>query len=185
LPHLAAMGDKGRITPLAQYVIDVIRLRRLELGISGKLLSKRISPFGGDSIVGGIERESTSLKYTTATLKKALKELGLSMDDILPNKLLSDDTLQDKTKIPILKGMSVRAALNSLLEEGYFNEPRLRREITEYYNSFFQPEDYKEDNYFSAQLEDLYNAGKLVKLEPDATNKLIRFQRNPEYDPNA
>ena len=81
--------------------------------------------------------------------------------------------------------MSVKAALNSLLEERYFDEPRLRREITEYYNSFFQPEDYKEDNYFSAQLEDLYSEGKLVKLEPDETDKLIRFQRNPEYDPNG
>ncbi|MBK1440745.1 hypothetical protein JHJ32_12160 [Parapedobacter sp. ISTM3] len=83
--------------------------------------------------------------------------------------------------------MSVRAALNSLLEEGYFDEPRLRREITEYYNSFFKPEEYKNDNYFSAQLEDLYNEGKLTKLDPDKSKdeKLIRFQRNPTYDPNA
>lgn len=157
----------------------------MELGISGKKLSKLISPFGGDSIVGGIEREATSLKYTTTTLKKVLKVLKLSMEDILPKEILSDDTLQDKTKIPILKGMSVKAALNSLLEEGYFDEPRLRREITEYYNSFFQPEEYKEDNSFSAQLEDLYNEGKLIKLEPNGPNKLTRFQRNPEYDPNA
>jgi len=80
--------------------------------------------------------------------------------------------------------MSVKATLNSLLEEGYFDEPRLRREITEYYNSFFKPEEYKDDNYFYAQLEDMYNEGKLIKLEPDETDKLIRFQRNPEYDPN-
>jgi len=40
-------------------------------------------------------------------------------------------------------------------------------------------------NYFPAQLEDLYNAGKLIKLEPDNINKLIRFQLNPEYDPNG
>lgn len=39
--------------------------------------------------------------------------------------------------------------------------------------------------FFDPALEALYNEGKLIKLEPNETNKLIRFQRNPEYDPNG
>ena len=182
---LASMKKSVKITQFSQRLIDNCRIRRLEKGKSQKRLSEKVSESQNTSIIGNIENPGRSGKYTTSILKKVVKELDWTMSGALPDKLLSDDTLQDKTKIPILKGMSVRAALNSLLEEGYFDEPRLRREITEYYNSFFQPEDYKEDNYFSAQLEDLYNAGKLIKLEPDETNKLIRFQRNPEYDPNA
>ncbi len=179
------MKKPSKITPLDQYIIDKIRTRRLEEGLSGRELSRRVTLSENPTRIGGIESPLKNNKYTSSILKKVVKELGWTVHDVLPKELLSDDTLQDKTKTPILKGMSVKAALNSLLEEGYFNEPRLRREITEYYNSFFQPEDYKEDNYFSAQLEDLYNEGKLIKLEPDETNKLIRFQRNPEYDPNA
>lgn len=44
---------------------------------------------------------------------------------------------QDKTKIPILKGMSVKVALNSFWKRVILIGPRLRREINEYYNSFF------------------------------------------------
>src|SRR5690606_7926844 len=177
------MEKRGRGTPLAQYIIDRIRARRLELGISVKELSSEIAPFGGDSIVGTIESPKRSAKYTPTTLKKAIAYLGLNMADVLPNTLLPDDTLQDKTKIPILKGMSAKAALRSLLEEGYFHEGRTRYEVREYANRFFDDE--KPENFFDPSLEDLYNEGKLIKLEPDGTNKLIRFQQNPNYDPNA
>ncbi|WP_257670915.1 hypothetical protein [Parapedobacter tibetensis] len=58
-------------------------------------------------------------------------------------------------------------------------------EISEYANRFFDDE--KPKNFFDPSLEDLYNEGKLVKIDPDKSNneKLIRFQRNLEYDPNA
>ncbi|SKB51904.1 hypothetical protein SAMN05660226_01842 [Parapedobacter luteus] len=173
----------AKITPLAQYFIDRIRERRLELGISPEKLSREISPFDGDSIVRKIENEFTSNKYTPGTLKKAAYYLGLTMEDILPDTLLPDDTLQDKTKIPILKEMSAKAALRSLLEEGYFDEGRTRYEIREYANRFFDEE--KPENFFDPALEDVYYEAKLIKVEADESNKLIRFQRNPTYDPNA
>jgi len=181
------MKKPSKVTPLDQHIIDKIRIRRLEKNLSGRELSRRVTLSENPTRIGGIESPLKNNKYTSSILKKVVAELDWTLHDVLPDELLSDDTLQDKTKIPILKGMSVRAALNSLLEEGYFDEPRLRREITEYYNSFFKPEEYKNDNYFSAQLEDLYNEGKLTKLDPDKSKdeKLIRFQRNPTYDPNA
>ena len=176
------MRIRGKITALSQYFIDYFRVERLERGISAKELSIHIAPFDGETLVGQIEYEYSSAKYTATTLKKALNYFGLNMEDILPDELLDDDQLVEKTRIPILKKMSVKAALNSLLEDGYFDTPRLRSEITAYYNSFLEQEDHKEDSYFSAQLEELCNEGKLLKLkDDDATDKegkLIRFVHN-------
>lgn len=187
MPHLALMEKVGRITPLSQYIIDRIRERRLELGISAKMLSEKISQFNGDSVVGNIESIKTSLKYTTSTLKKAVKALGWTLKDVLPAELLPDDTLQDKTKIPILKGMTMPAILNSLLEEGYFDEPRDRNEITAYCNTFYDKDNQKEVTDFSAALEDFYLKHSLIKIEPNKEKgeKLIKFQKNPDNKEEA
>lgn len=180
------MKKRGRVTALSQYFIDYIRIERLEQDISAPQLSREIAPFDGDSLVGQIEYEYSNAKYTPTTLKKALNYFGKTMQAILPEELLDNDTLIEKTKIPILKTMSVKAALNSLIEEGYFDEPRLRSEITFYYNSFLPQENYKKDSDFSAQLESLYNEGKLLKVQDDngqnKEDKLIRFIRNTDFN---
>lgn len=172
----------AKITPLAQHYIDVFRNGRLERGISPEELSKEISPFEGDSLVRKIENQFTSNKYTPATIKRAMVFLKIPSDIVFPATLLSSDTLQEKTKLIILKGMTAIAAVRSLLEEGYFEEGRTRHETWEFANGFY--EEKKSEKFFDPALEALYNEGKLIKLEPGATNKLIRFQRNPEYDPN-
>lgn len=176
------MRIRGKVTALSQYFIDYFRTERLERGISAKKLSIDISPFEGETLVGQIEYEYSTAKYTPTTLKKALNYFCLTMQDILPDELLDDDKLIEKTRIPILKKMSVKAALNSLLEEGYFDTPRLRSEITAYYNSFLTKEDHKKDSDFSAQLEDLYNEGRLLKVQMDDEDekkaKLIHFVGN-------
>jgi len=178
------MRIRGKVTALSQYFIDYFRVERLERGISAKKLSIGIAPFEGETLVGQIEYEYSSAKYTSTTLKKALNYFCLTMQDLLPDELLDDDQLIEKTRIPILKKMSVKAAFNSLIEEGFFDIPRLRSEITAYYNSFLEQEDHKEDTYFSAQLEELCNEGKLLKLKDDDADdkkgKLIRFVRNKE-----
>lgn len=80
--------------------------------------------------------------------------------------------------------MSIKAALNSLLEEGYFDIPRLRSEITVYYNSFLSQEDEKIDSDISSSLENLYIEGRLLKIQlgrdDEQKNNLIRFVRNME-----
>lgn len=179
------MKKRGKVTALSQYFIDYVRIERLERDMSAPELSKEIAPFDGSSLVGQIEYEYSDAKYTSTTLKKALNHFGKTMQDILPEDLLDNDKLLEKTKILILKKMSIRAALNSLLEEGFFKEPKLRSEITAYYNSFLSEENHKKDSDFSAQLEDLYNEGKLLKIQGDKgqnkEDKLIRFIRNPDF----
>lgn len=178
------MRTRGKVTALSQYFIDYFRVERLERGISAKKLSVAISPFEGETLVGQIEYEYSAAKYTPTTLKKALNYFDLNMEDILPDELLDDDQLIEKSRTHILKKMSVKAALNSLLEEGYFDTPRMRSEITAYYNSFLKKQDHKKDSDFSAQLEDLCNEGKLLKVqicdEDEKKTKLIHFVRNME-----
>ncbi|MCY4779262.1 hypothetical protein ORI89_06345 [Sphingobacterium sp. UT-1RO-CII-1] len=178
------MKPKGKITVLAQHIIDTFRTLYSEEGISGREFSRRITEGSNPTRVAGFENIYNNESYTPEFTKKALNYFGVTMQDILPDELLDDDQLVEKTRIPILKKMSVKAALNSLLEEGYFDTPRLRAEITTYYNSFLPQENHKKDSDFSAQLEDLYNEGKLLKVqmadEDKKKAKLIRFVRNME-----
>lgn len=178
------MKPRGKITALAQFILDEFRILYLEKGISGRKFSREITEGTNSTRVSGFENIYNNETYTPELTKRALNYFGLTIRDILPDELLDDDQLMDKTRIPILKKMSVKAALNSLLEDGYFDTPRLRSEITAYYNSFLEKEDHKENSYFSAQLEDLCNEGKLLKLRDDAAtdkeDKLIRFVRNME-----
>lgn len=179
------MKSKGKITALAQHIIDSFRTLYLEKEISARKFSSEITDGTNPTRISGFENVYNNETYTPELIKKALNYFGLTMQDILPEELLDNDQLVEKTRIPILKQMSIRAALNSLLEEGYFNTARLRSEITTYYNSFLAETAHKKDSDFSAQLEDLYNEGKLLKVkvsdEDESKTLLIRFVRNKEY----
>ncbi|MBD1425662.1 hypothetical protein [Sphingobacterium arenae] len=178
------MKPKGKITALAQHIIDTFRTLYLENGISGRKFSHDITEGSNPTRVSGFENIYNNETYTPELTKKALNYFGLRMEDILPDDLLDNDELIEKTRIPILKQMSIKAALNSLLEEGYFDTPRLRAEITSYYNSFLPEPDHKQDSDFSAQLENLYNERKILKVrlddEDERKAKLIRFVSNME-----
>lgn len=170
------MKQKGRVTPFTQYLIDGIRVARLEQNISGRKLSLEITG-SNPTRIGSIENEYTNDRYSPELLQRAVDYLHMRVEDFFPADILAQDTLQEKTKIPILRNMSIRGALLSLLEEGYFHTPRLRSEITAHYNSFLGPTLRRKDSDFSAQLEQLYNEGLLHKVEPmtDWGEKLIRF----------
>ena len=172
------MKEKGKITPLAQHIIDTFRTLCLENNISLTEFSRRITPSENPTRVSTIENIYNNDRYSPELIAKGLQFFGKTMEDILPDGLLDDDTLQEKTKLPILKAMSVMASLKSLIEEGYFNTPRSRSEITEYYNSHIAVENHKIDSDFTAQLEDLYNKGILIKVHIDeGTEREKRLQR--------
>lgn len=179
------MKPKGKITAFAQHIIDTFRVLYLENEISGREFSRIITDQTNSTRVGSIESEFNNDKYSPELIKKALNYFGLTMQDILPDELLDDDHLVEKTKIPILKQMSIKAALNSLIQEAYFDTPRLRAEITSYYNSFLSEEDKKIDSDISSSLESLYIEGKLLKVQPNDADKdkvkLIRFERNMDF----
>jgi len=178
------MKPKGKITAFAQHIIDTFRVLYLEEEISGREFSRIITDETNPTRVGGIESEYNNEKYSPELTKKALNHFGLTMQDILPDELLNDDQLIEKTRITILKKMSIKAALNSLIQDGYFDTPRLRAEITSYYNSFLSEEDKKADSDISSSLESLYIEGKILKIQSndadDKKGKLIRFVRNME-----
>lgn len=182
------MKSKGKITAFAQHIIDTFRVLYSEEGISGREFSRIITEETNPTRVGSIESEYNNDRYSPELTKKALNHFGLNMQDILPDELLDDDQLIEKTRIPILKKMSIKAALNSLIHDGYFDTPRLRAEITAYYNSYLSEEDKKLDSDISSSLESLYIERKLLKVQMDDEDekkaKLIRFVRNMDLKEN-
>lgn len=116
------MKQKGRVTPFTQYLIDGIRVARLEQNISGRKLSLEITG-SNPTRIGSIENEYTNDRYSPELLQRAIDYLHMRVEDLFPADILAQDTLQEKTKIPILRNMSIRGALLSLLEEGYFHTP--------------------------------------------------------------
>jgi|GEM_PF-751540 len=179
------MKEKGKITAFAQHIIDTFRTLYSNKDISGRKFSREITEGSNPTRISNLENVYNNDKYSPELIIKGLNYFGKTMQEILPDDLLDDDALIEKTRIPILKGMSIKAALNSLIEEGYFNEPKLRAEITAKYNSFVPREKHKKDSDFSAQLEELYNEGKLLKVFNDKghkkEDKLIRFVRNTDF----
>lgn len=177
---LAVMREKGKITAFAQHIIDTFRTLYSDKGISGRKFSREITEDNNPTRISNIENVYNNDKYSPELIIKGLNYFGKTMQEILPDDLLDDDVLIEKTRTPILTGMSINAALNSLIEEGYLDEPRLRSEITAHYNSFLSEKNHKKDSDFSAQLEDLYNEGKLLKVQ-NKEEKLIRFVRNADF----
>lgn len=182
---LAVMKPKGKITALAQYIIDSFRILYFEKGITGRKFSSDITEGSNPTRVAGFENIYNNETYTPELIKKGLNYFDMTMDELLPDELLDNDKLIEKTRIPILPKMSIKAALSSLIAEGYFDTPRLRSEITKYYNSFIPKDDHKINSDISASLESLYNEGKLLKQNAVNSDKkrtgLIQFIRNMDF----
>jgi len=74
----------AKITELEQYVIDQVKSRRTELGISQKELSHRLN--ASEGWVGLVESTRTDDKYSLRRLNDLAKVLNCSPKDFLPDK---------------------------------------------------------------------------------------------------
>lgn len=149
-----------KISAVDQYIIDRVRLVRINLDISQKELSERISPSENNSLVGKAESTSTSHKYTDYHLhriafifsqeaqriknqhpgdqKYTNFQTEYSLLDFYPEKALPDQ-LVIKSKNILDNRIFPTGAVRYLMEETDFLKiPRTTREITEEVNKIFQ-----------------------------------------------
>ena len=156
------MESKVKITPFTQYIIDQVRIRRLEIELSQRDLSLEIS--NSESLVGNVENENDSHKYTGSQMELIAATVKCTVDDLFPDEILSDDTLQPKTKVVILKGMGPMAMLNSLLENGDFKDAKSLNEITALCNQNpnILP---RKTTDFSSTISRLLDQKKLIKIQ--------------------
>lgn len=71
------------IKPIEQYVIDAVRNRRKELGISQAKLANMIGVSQG--FIGNVENPKYIDKYNLAHLNEIARALGCSPRDFLPD----------------------------------------------------------------------------------------------------
>ncbi|PSL18602.1 helix-turn-helix domain-containing protein [Dyadobacter jiangsuensis] len=73
----------AKITELEQYVIDRVKARRLELGISQKELAHLLN--ASEGWVGLVESTKTDDKYSLRRINDLAKILNCSPKDFLPD----------------------------------------------------------------------------------------------------
>ncbi|GGG18946.1 hypothetical protein [Pontibacter amylolyticus] len=167
------MGKEIKITPTDQYIIDKVRMLRLEKEVSQKKLSEIISPSGDNSAVGKIESVSTTHKYTDHQLNLIANYFGCTVYDFYPANILND-TAQVKTRVTIPKGLGPTGIINALLEEGkFFSVPRTIRETTDYCNAYYSESRPVTD--YTAILERAVEKGGLKKVELESGN--VQYQQ--------
>lgn len=75
-----------KLSPIEQYVIDQVKTRRLQLGISQKELSFRLDVSEG--YVGLVESSKTDDKYSLKRVNDLAVILQCSPRDLLPEEAL-------------------------------------------------------------------------------------------------
>ncbi|MDR6809671.1 transcriptional regulator with XRE-family HTH domain [Dyadobacter sp. BE34] len=73
----------AKLTELEQYVIDRVKARRIELGISQKELSHLLN--ASEGWVGLVESTKTDDKYSLRRINDLAKILNCSPKDFLPD----------------------------------------------------------------------------------------------------
>lgn len=177
------MQKEIKIFPIQQYIIDQVRLKRNELGISAEELSLEIG--SSSSLIGIIESPSSPTTYTDHMLniiagvftRRSLvlygKKQEYTLFDFYPKKTLSDIP-QSKEKIKLPETVGLTSTLNKILDtQDFFIRPRTISEITEYCNSLTD-KDWKSNNVTST-LDHAIAKGKLKKME--LSNGAVLYQK--------
>lgn len=189
------MKSKNLITPTQNYNINSIRRIRLELDISGPLLSKSLSPSKDIGFVATRESVKNNKTYTNHRMNlvaiefsKKAQELQAELDKVPDNTLkiktsytVHDfypaepfpDELVEKLIEPLPKGSGPAATLHFLLNaDPFFNEEHTVREITDYCNQFrgmsWPP------GHFTGLCFRLKTKGRLIRI--DEGDKEIRYK---------
>lgn len=78
--------QKSVVTPIEQYVIDVVKKKRTEKGLSQKELAYSIEKSIG--FIGDVENPKYRAKYNLNHINELAKEFKCSPKDFLPDKPL-------------------------------------------------------------------------------------------------
>lgn len=189
------MKSINLITPTQNYNINSIRRIRLELDISGPLLSEVLSPSKDIGFVATRESIKNNKTYTDHRMNlvaiefsKKAKDLQAELDknpdntlkiktdytvhDFYPPEPLPDE-LVEKYIEPLPRGSGPAGTLHFLLEtDRYFNAEHTVREITDYCNNFrgtsWPP------SHFTGLCLRLKHKGKFIRI--DESNEDIRYK---------
>lgn len=165
------------ISKTALFIINRVRLIRLELGLSQRHLSKKISEDAKSNLLGDIESEKRSNQYTDDQLNiiaiefskvvknhnGKFKDKVFSIYDLYPDKILEDQEVIKKiVLVPV--GLSPMGMINMLIEEDhFFINPITVKEVTEQCNHLTGNKWKTTD--FTAQLENSVKYNKLERVE--------------------
>jgi transcriptional regulator with XRE-family HTH domain len=165
------------ISQLHLYIINAVRLIRLELGLSQRDVSKYLNSETDNNILGSIESNYRNEKYTDEHLNK----LANKFSEILPNKDYSIydfyppqpiiETLVEKVVVDIPQNIGPTGAITMLLEDKdpFFNEWHTVKEVTKYCNEVLI-RDWKTTDFTS------------VVARAEIVGKLLRYDENePRY----
>lgn len=165
------------ISCLHLFIINRIRSIRLELGLSQREVSRILYPDSDSNLLGRIESNLTTHKYTDENLNKLAKAFTLiakqgqlnkkyTINDFYPPEPL-EEKLVAKTIIEIPESLGQTGTLNLLLEknDSFFMEWHSIKEITDYCNLFAKKN--WETTDFTSIVDRAEKANKLIRKSED------------------
>jgi hypothetical protein len=176
-----------KLSQTALFIINKVRLFRLELGLSQRYISKAISENTDSNLLGDIESEKRSNQYTDDQLniiaiefsKVAQNHNGklqnkvFSIYNLYPDQILGDQRV-DKKIISIPIGLSPMGMINMLIEEGVFFDKQVTvKEVTDHCNHLTTNTWKTKD--FTAQLENAVKYNMLERI--DLPNGSVKYQK--------
>lgn len=171
------MKNQVLISQLNLYIINAIKRIRLELGLTQRDVSRIINVDADNNLLGSIESNFRSEKYTDENLNKlakAFSKININKDysiyDFYPKEPL-EEVLIEKSVVDIPKNIGPTASLVLLLEkkETFLDDWHTVKEITDYCNKCLFT-NWKTTDFTS------------VIARSVESGKLIRFSENdPRY----
>ena len=182
------MAKERKIAPVEQYIIDQVRIIRRELDITAEELSRRVSPSGDKSLIGGIESIVTSGTYTDHNLNliaaiftekaTALPDTEIQKEytvyDFYPEQPLDDAPLQ-KTVTDLKRKIGPAKCLKTLTEAGYLDDSRTLKEITTMVNELL--EDVIPQTSMTSPINYAVMKGELIRI--DLQDGTVLYQKAP------
>lgn len=109
-----------KLTYLSLYLINRVRLRRLVIGKSSRILSEGINH--SSAYVGMAESAASKSQYPPHEWSSLANELDCEIHDLLPeNQTTSTGELVDKIILSFHNEKDVREVILALIKNGFFN----------------------------------------------------------------
>lgn len=114
----------ARITPLSLYIINIVKFRRLVIGLASKALSRILNHT--ETYIASVESSTNENQYPPHEYPGLAAALDWTVEELLPpdDWDVGDGTKVEKKVLSLSNLDDMRLVVEGLIDYGFFNEPK-------------------------------------------------------------